>query len=343
MTELVKQFESLINSSEKILVITHVGPDPDAFTSLLLMGTTLELNYPDKQIMMSSEELTGDLKFLAGYEKVKLQPLQVAIDRGKPDLVVMVDAMNLARCTRGDASKISANLKAAGTKLAIIDHHEQVGVEPNDFYLNQASPAAVQDVYEVLFDQLGLKKPQGYAETTMLGLYSDTGGFIYENPRHKDTFRLVDQLIDAGASIEKIKNLLDSYSQGSMEVLAELCGNLVCEKEYSYSFVSDDFTDTWLRAGKSFDELKLAVGHFANSYIRNIGGRTWGYVIYRDLPGGANIYGVSLRAIGGTKDVAAIAQALGGGGHKPAAGAKVKASGAKDVVAMVKAAIQQVK
>jgi len=337
------KFSKLIDSSSWILVITHVGPDPDAFCSLLLMGTTLALNYPDKQVMMSSEELTGGLSFLPNYKEVKLQPLQVAVDRAKPDLIIMVDAMNLGRCTRGDAAKLVASLKTAGTKLAIIDHHEQVGVETNDFYLNQGSPAAVQDVYELLFDQLKLKKPVGYAEITLLGLYADTGGFIYENPRHKDTFKLVDGLLDAGASLERIKNQVDRGSPDSLRALGEFCRNLVYGREYSYSFISDEFTEEWQEAGKSFDDIKLAVGHFANDYVRNVGESYWGFVVYRDLPATPGTYGVSLRAESGSRDVAAIAKHLGGGGHKPAAGVKIKADNVQAVVRIVKDAIEQVK
>jgi len=150
---------NLLEGSESILVITHVGPDPDAFTSLLLMGTTLKVNYPDKQVMMSSEEQTGGLSALSGYQDIKLQGLEAAIDGLKPQLIVMVDSMNFKRCTRQDADAVSKKVKDRGIKLIIIDHHEPVAVQENALYINNDGPAAVQEVYELLFHQLKLKKP----------------------------------------------------------------------------------------------------------------------------------------------------------------------------------------
>jgi len=336
---MVDKLKKLIEDAQKILVITHTGPDPDAFCSLILAGTTLELNYPDKQVRMSTEEQTGDLKPLAGYEKVRLQKLDAAINEHKPDLIIMVDAMNFGRCTRGEAMLVSQKVKERGIKLAIIDHHEPVSVEDNDVYINQNSPAAVQDVYETLFTHLGLKKPAGYAQTTLLGLYSDSGGFVYETERYKQMFNLVVELVAAGAKLETINSLLHQFSSDTMAAVAELSKNLSHEQDYSFSFVSDEFTNDWQAQGKNFDQLKLGVAHFVNEYIRNIDGRQWGFVIYKDLAAGDNVYGVSLRALGGTTNVAKIAEKLGGGGHIPSAGAKIKAPDVGAVLKQVQEAI----
>lgn len=336
---MIDKFKELIENSHKILVITHVGPDPDAFCSLILAGTTLELNYPDKQVLMNTEEQTGDLKPLVGYDKIHLQKLDAAVDDFNPDLIIMLDAMNFGRCTRGDAAAIGQMVKERGIKLAIIDHHEPVGVEANDVYINQNSPAAVQDVYEVLFDQLGLKKPAGYAQTTLLGLYSDSGGFVYETTRFERMFSLASELVAAGAKLETISALLRQFSSDTMQALGELSKNTAHDDDYSYSFISDEFTKSWQATNKSFDQLKLGVAHFVNEYIRNIDGRHWGFVIYKDLAGGDDTYGVSLRSLGGTKNVAKIAEALGGGGHIPSAGAKIKASSVKEALNQVKKVI----
>jgi len=343
MNESVIKFHDSINASHCILVITHVGPDPDAFCSLLLMGTTLQANYPDKRIIMSSEEQTGDLEFLSGYSRIEIQPLSDALEKTKPDLIIIVDAMNLTRCTRLDVEPILRTIKNEGIKVAIIDHHEAVDVEQNEVYINQASPAAVQDVYEVLFDHLKLKKPDGYGQTTMLGLYADTGGFVYDNKRYKDTFRLIGDLIASGVSIEDVASRLYRYSEDTMRAFAEICKNIDHQDSYSYSYISDDFTAAWQADDKNFDDLKMAVGHFVDSYIRNIEDRNWGFVVYRDLPGGDNLYGVSMRATSGQMDVSMIANKLGGGGHKPAAGAKIKAQNVQEALAAVKSAIEQVK
>jgi len=336
---MIEKFRNLIEQAEKILVITHVGPDPDAFTSLLLMGTTLKKNYPNKQIMMSSEEQTGDLSPLTGYQDIKQQRLEEAIDNFSPQLIIMVDSMNFKRCTRKDAGVISHKVKQQGINLVIIDHHERTDVEDNAVYINNDGPAAVQEVYETLFMDMGLQKPEGYAQTTMLGLYSDSGGFINNNPRFNDTMDLAKELTAAGANLELVNNLLSRHSFDEMSAIGELANNLGFQDDYNYSFISDEFTKRWEDDGKDFEELKLGVSAFVNLYIRNIGERRWGFVIYKDLAAGDGIYGVSFRSISGTKNVALIANSLGGGGHIPAAGAKIQASSVKDALEQVQKAI----
>jgi phosphoesterase RecJ-like protein len=337
----IKKFDDLINSSDRILITTHVGPDPDAFSSLLLLGTTLEANFPQKLIVMSAEEQTGGLSSLAGYQNIKVQPLEQIINTADPNLIILVDSMNFKRCTRGDAQAVADLVKSKGIKLAIIDHHEQKDVQPNDVYINNGSPAAVQEVYELLFNNLGLKKPEGYAQTTMLGLYSDSGGFINQNPRYKESFNLAIDLIASGADLELVNNLINSHTLAEMKGLAELANNLASEQDYNYSFISDEFTQKWQSQGKAFEELKIGISNFVNIYIRNTNGRKWGFVVYKDLAASDSTYGVSLRAISGTKNVAEIASKLGGGGHIPAAGAKFEAGSIEEAINKVKEAISE--
>ncbi len=334
-----ERLAELLDSSSRILIITHISPDPDALCSLLLAGTTLKENYPDKEVTLSCEELTGDLEFLASYQDIKLQPLAEAIENHQPELIIMVDAMNFQRCTRDDYLAVSAKVKSNNIQLIIIDHHEPEAIEGNDLYINNSSPAATQDVYELFFNQMKLQKPEGYAQTAMLGIVSDTNRFMYDNPRHRDTFAVVDELLDAGASIEELENKRNRYTKNEMLVLAELSANVTLENDFTYSFVSDSFKARWFDSGKTAEELKLGCQIFVNDYIRNIGTNRWGFMIYPDLLGGSNLYSASFRSVSTAKDVAKIAKKLGGGGHKASAGAKFEAGSAKEAIDKVLAAL----
>ncbi len=64
------------------------------------------------------------------------------------------------------------------------------------------------------------------------------------------------------------------------------------------------------------------------------------YYIYPDLVAGDNRYAVSLRSAGASKNVAALAEKLGGGGHKPAAGAKLNAPNVANALDTVLKAIE---
>jgi phosphoesterase RecJ-like protein len=335
----ITKLKDLITKSHRVLITSHVSPDPDSICSILLLGTTLKTNYPDKIITMFSEEPADSLSYLHGAKDIESGSLMNYVVDNQPDLIIIVDAMNFVRCSRNDAEKISQHVKDKNIPLVIIDHHEPVGVEQNEIYINDVYPAAVQQVYETCFIELQLRKPQGFDETTMTGLYSDTGGFAFLNDQYQKTLELVKELLDAGVRIEKIKNKLQTYTQKQMKVLAELASNVSHEDDYNYTYLSDAFVDKWINDDNNLQELFNATKIFQDSFIRNIGGRTWGFMVYKNVQLGDNCYSVSLRSVGGTPDVSSIATKMDGGGHKGASGARVKAANVEEAIKKVQAAI----
>ena len=335
------KLKKYIENSQKILITSHISPDSDAICSVLLLGRTLKANYPDKQVFMSLEELANGLDFLTGFDQLEEKNLVAALETHNPDLLFFVDAMNVERCTRKDAPAAKKYLSShPDITQIIIDHHEQVGVNKAALYINQGSPATVQDVYEVCFDWLGLKKPKGYGEITMLGIISDSQRFKYQNPRHRETFKLVSDLIDTGTSIEQLESRLEHYDTDQMRVFGELATNIrSSRKGYSYSFISDEFTERWEGKARPLSSLKSACEFFVNQFIRNFENNQWGFIIYPDVVTGAGHYCVSLRSVGDVVDVSAMAAKLGGGGHKPAAGVKIKATNIQEALKIIKDAI----
>ena len=336
---MVTKLKKLIESSDKILITSHISPDPDALASVLLLGTTLKLNYPDKEVLIILEEKPEGLEFLAGCKEVKFQSLIEALNSYKPELFILLDAVNYERCSRNDGDAIRRYLKDNKVATAIIDHHEPTGKDDTNVYIHQGSIATVQDVYEVCFEHLGLKKPEGYGETTMLGIYSDSGGFTYANPRHRQTFKIVSDLIDDGVNLEVIRSQLRRYTTDQLIALGEFARNVTTNGQYSYSYISDEFVADWQKANRPVLSLNTAAAIFVDQFIRNIDGLNWGYIVYLNPLAGENMYSLSLRSQADAKDVSQIANKFGGGGHKPAAGAKIEAKSIREALAKVKAAI----
>lgn len=336
---MTEELNRLIKNSERILLTSHISPDPDAVCSLLLAGLSLQKTFPGKIVSMVLEEKLPDMDFLESYDKIQFKTLLNAIEDFKPDLLIMLDGMNYERFSRHDAVLIRKLFKRQKTKQIIIDHHEQVNVERVDLYIHRGSPATTQDIYWLFFSELNYKKPAGYADTTLTGIYADTGGFIYKNKLHRETFGIASDLIDEGASLEKIQSRLNHYKPGHLAVLAELMKNVHARSDYTFSFVGDDFTEQW-RAGENDSSImKRASESFVNGYIRNIDDRKWGFIVYPDLTDGTGHYSISLRSEAGVRDVSLIARQLGGGGHIPAAGAKLAAKTVTQAVDKVHVAI----
>lgn len=339
MNEDIKKLKELIESSQRILITSHISPDPDAVSSELLLGSTLEINFPRKQVKMALEEEPSGLDFLEGYKQIKFGPVYESANGFTPDLFILLDGNNYERCSRHDSQKIRDFIREKSVKTAIIDHHELAGYDQADVFINRKSASTVQDVWGIFFDGLGLKQPSQAAQTAMTGFYADTGGFVYVKAgQQQPVFGFAEKLVSLGADIEYVKNKLESYTESDMKILGELAANVSHESDYSYSFLSDGFIE---QSELSPLELQRPMNSFLNSYIRNIGGRRWGFVVYKNTLQGKNFYSVSFRSQGGDPDISVIAASLGGGGHKGAAGAKFEAGSLNEAVDKVKKVIME--
>jgi phosphoesterase RecJ-like protein len=334
----VEKLKNLINDAPNILITSHIGPDGDSVSSSLLLCLILKFNYPDKTINVSMEEKPYGLDFLPGIDSIIIDKLQNCLEQLKPDLLFMLDAGFIYRVTR-DPDPVNQILGQGSPKLAVIDHHEHLENPIFAAYINNDSPAVTLDIYEIFIEKLGLKKPAGYAQLAMTGIYTDTGGFVNRNLNYHKTFEVVPKLIQDGANIEAISNQLNTIGTGTLEVLKEFMNNLSYYGQFTYSFLSDNFIENLGGDNKDYklESLKSAGDVFRSNYIRNIEGHPMGFIVYRDLL--APTQTVSFRALAGGTDVAAIAAKLGGGGHKPAAGAKIQAASIGEALQKVKAAI----
>lgn len=333
------QLKHLIDKSERILITSHVSPDPDAVASVLLMGLTLKANFSDKNFKLTLEEKPDGLDFLPGYDHLEFGAQAQIINNFKPDLVIMLDVGNIERITRGGASSIQSYLVSSRAKLVIIDHHVPEGHDKADLYIGSSEPAAASEIYNILFKKLNLKQPDPVAELTLTGIYADTGGFLYIDKTNKGIFKLTEELIEAGVSIEEIKYKLSRITQDQMKVISELAGNLSCVSGYTYSYISDEFIDEWLNAGKDFSALQKANKTFIDNYLRVVDGRLMGFVFYKNPLEADNTYSVSFRSVRYAQDVEKIAKKLSGGGHKSAAGGKVMASSIHEALEKIKQAL----
>jgi phosphoesterase RecJ-like protein len=326
---MIEELKQLIEESDTILITSHISPDGDSVSSSLLLYRTLKTNFPNKKITVSMEEQPFGLSFLDGYDDIKFQPLSQAISVEQPDLLFVLDANVLGRLTRQTDTSLGS------TKIVVIDHHEGTPMAAT-LVINNSSPAVTLDIYEIFIEQLALSKPENYAQTALTGIYTDTGGFVHRNLNFNKVFDVVPKLIADGADLEKLVSDLSLISQDGLTVLAELLSNIVYTDGYIYSYISDETA----RPAKH-EALVQASNSFRNNYIRYVEGRPWGFLVQKDVAVDSNIYSVSFRAQTDAVDVSLIAKQLGGGGHKPAAGAKFAASSIQEALDKVLSAIEQ--
>ena len=160
---------------------------------------------------------------------------------------------------------------------------------------------------------LGVELTHAIAEALYVGLVTDTGRFMYENtgPRaHEMAAALLASGIDAHAIY---RQLYEGIPQGKLELLARGLSN-VERFDGGLLTVTHLTRDDYRTAGADESYSEGVVDH-----LRSVAGTAVAGLVREQLAG-EPARKVSLRATDDRIDVSRIARALGGGGHRRAAG-----------------------
>jgi len=221
------------------------------------------------------------------------------------DLFIAVDSATPSMVT-GDK-----NIPLPKMPVVVIDHHPT-----NEFYgdinLIDASQGSCAELVYRIFEDWEFEVDSETATYLMTGIIGDTGAFRYSNTT-SETLRLAARLLERGASKEEIiLNLFNKMSFELVKLLGVFIENLKLEEEYKFAWSAIDF--------QSYAKFGLPDGtEAANSFIKNIDGLNFGIKMYEEEEGKLR---VSFRSRTDF-DVSKIAQVLGGGGHRKAAGVSV--------------------
>jgi phosphoesterase RecJ-like protein len=282
-----------------ILLVTHVSPDGDAIGSMLGLATALRER--GKNVETAVDGGVPDyLRYMAGADTVKK-----TLDSGEWELMISVDASDEER-----TGLVGAYGRAHSPKVINLDHHATNTLFGNLFLVNPEAVSAA----EVVFDWLAyMSQPlsQPTATALMTGLVTDTRGFRTSNCTTR-TLQIAQQLMEAGASLADVTaRTLDSKSYSTLEIWKGALHSVDLKK----GLISANVTQADLkRAGMSdmtdggLVSLLIAVNEAVIA------------AVFKELAHGE--VELSFRSKPGY-DVAQVALALGGGGHKQAAGATI--------------------
>ena len=292
-----------LRAGERFVLTTHEHPDGDALGSLAAMQQVLCAMGKDAVSFMAADEfpLPYEYRFIELPQLVTTVPEDVA-DR----TAVFLDCGNIDR-NRADALKHAARL------INIDHHHDNTRFGTIDHVVPQASCTA-----EVIWDLmrgLGVELTQPIAEALYVGLVTDTGRFMYENTGSR-AHVMAAELIGAGIDVHGIyRRLYEGVPQGKLELLARGLGAV---ERFDGGLLTltqltrEDYAATG--ADESYSEGVV-------DYLRSLEGTAVAGLVRELLSDGATARRkVSLRATDDRIDVSAIARALGGGGHRRAAG-----------------------
>lgn len=295
-----------IQSAQRILVVSHIRPDGDAVGSLLGLGLALEAAGKDVQMVLS-DGVPGNFKHLEGADRVRNRP------EGEFDLVVTVDCSDLLRV--GDALQPSGEngkTPQAYEPDINIDHHvSNLGFARTNLVDPQA--AATAEMIANYLEDFGLALTEPVASALLTGIITDTLGFRTSNMT-PDVLRTAARLMEAGADLPELYRV--GFVQHSFAAV-RYWGRGLTKLERDGGMVWTSLTREDRRQvgypGKDDADLINVLSSIEDAQVAIT------FIEQKDS------IKVSWRARSGL-DVAGVALAFGGGGHRAASGADIPGS-----------------
>jgi len=292
-----------IRRAERFVLATHEHPDGDALGSLAGMQLVLEELGKDAVSFMAPDEfpLPYEYRFIELPHMVTEPPA----DLGERT-IIFLDCGNIDR-NPADAFKTErAHI------LNIDHHHDNTRFGTVNHVVPEASCTA-----EIVWDLakgLGVELNQAIAEALYVGLVTDTGRFMYD-ATGPTAHRMAAELIEAGVDVQAVyRRLYEGVPYGKLELLARGLAN-VQRFDDGLLTVTHLSTEDYEQAGAEESWSEGVVDH-----LRALEGTAVAGLVRDKLGDGDGRRKVSLRASDDRVDVSVIARAMGGGGHRRAAG-----------------------
>ena len=300
LSENLRQTVTLLLKSERPLLIAHPRPDGDTIGSTLALRLAL-LALGKQPHIACVHPLPKNLVYLPGAEHF----IQTVPEDAQIDLVVAVDMSDLER-TGG----IYRDSWRGRYPLLVIDHHE-TNVAFGD--VNLVLPAAAATAIPMIdvIGSLGVPVRDAIATCLLVGLLTDTRG-LRTNTTTPEVLRIVGELIESGGDYHGVmQRTLDSVSYRTMRAWGMALGELQLDGAIAWATLSLSQKEA-LHIDDHYDvDIGNLLSRVAEAQV------TAGFIEMRD-----GTVKVSMRSRPGY-NVAKVAYALGGGGHRLASGCSI--------------------
>ena len=286
---------ALLRRADNILILCHKNPDGDTLGSAgaLYWG----LRSFDKTVAVFCSD--------AIHERYGYMELELFYEQFEPKYIVAVDIAGTQLF--GDKAA-----KWADKVDLCIDHHGSNSGYADTMLLDDTAAATCEMVYDLLVD-MGVEIDKRIADCLYSGVSTDTGCFRFANTSAR-THRVAARLIDLGADIVMLNELLFENKSKQRIAIEQLALSTL---EYHFGGCCALICLTREQIdGVGVDENDL---EGITALPRSIEGVLVGITMRQQSSGS---YKISVRTRVGL-DATVVAKALGGGGHKQAAGCEV--------------------
>jgi phosphoesterase RecJ-like protein len=304
-----EQAVQLIKNGKRFLLTCHVLPDPDAVGSMLGLAEILKA-LGKEVVLYNRDQIPEMLGFLSGVEHVR-QSLPPGM---RFDAMLITDT-----AARSLLPRALPPLAISGPRV-VIDHH-LVHDDFGDVVVRDVTACATAIVVLELAKALGLDPlPASAAEPLYTAIVADTGNFRYQGTTPA-TLRLAADLLELGVDPWLVASrVFENWPMERLRLLGFAINAI--ETEFTGRVAILCISSAMIERAGANDRMVEGMVE----YGRMIKGVEVSIMLWERKPRsdetdfGQVLSRLSMRSAGSV-DVAKIAQALGGGGHRAAAGA----------------------
>lgn len=307
-----------IKKAEKIVILTHEGPDGDAIGSSIAISLAIKSLGKDPDVIIPEHSKSFDFM-------PEIQNLKKESDVKKYDLAISLDC--------ADAKILNGYTKYyESAKMKInIDHHNSNTMYADLNFIDPVAPACSQ-ILIGMFEYFGIKLNKDIATCIMTGIITDTGGFSFRATA--ETFEFAAEILRLGVNISEIfRKTLHTKNKANFELSKRAMDRMefLEDGRVSFTYITNEDIDEVgavqgdhegiVEIGKNIEDVEVSI--FLHE-TKNKG------------------YKLSLRSLEYV-NVADIALMFGGGGHYKAAGAYMKGTPEQIKVKVLKEVKKQLK
>lgn len=308
------EVSQLIKGKNKILLASHERPDGDALGSMTAMFSVLR-TFPRKEVVMFSKDPTpSNLSFLPFVEHI------VSSTNFSPELFIAFDY--------GDFSRLGVDDEVIrDADIVTFDHHPEFNQRGDIKIIDTSCSSTCEMIYDFFISE-GYPITPETAKSLLTGIFTDTGGLSHVNTSRK-TLEAAGNLLRYGASLKKVhKHTFAGKPERVLKTWGGILKNISREEDVGMAYVAV--------SSDKFEELDASLENFEGivNLIAMPPDVMFSLLLIEHKPG---VVKCSMRSepFKGV-DVSRIARALGGGGHKYAAGFEMRGETLKNVVNRVK-------
>ncbi|MEK8024012.1 MAG: DHH family phosphoesterase [Candidatus Hydrogenedentota bacterium] len=301
--EVARRFWDRVDSTERIVIMSHISPDGDAIGSMLGLYHAL-VSIGKSPHIVCHDPAPAHFAFLSGSDLI-ISTRQYLKDHEAPDLAIVLDCSHPARLGS------SMEIVEAAEHVAIVDHHADRAFLEGIQLIDERSSSTGELLFRLL-KHGNITITSEAALALYVAIVTDTGSFRYGNTSSV-SFNVVAELMQAGTiDVQSV-----GYSLFARDTLnrMKLRGMVLAHARIDHEIIHSMITQEMIRASECAEpEAEGIIDDLALCGNAEIAAIFW------ELADGSTR--VQLRSIR-AGHVLGIARAIGGGGHHRAAGGRM--------------------